>query len=153
MSEPFVGFLDEVVQHYRPAGAPGPEAVPRSLVETLLVGDGQRRRVLAERVALDWGMGERHGPVTITAERLLVTPHGLLFAAMMGGASKRPTLLYLASTRGSFDDVVDRIRLLAGRATSVVAVDSRYGHELDYVWPLDVGLRRRLDATPVLYQR
>lgn len=177
MSAEFLGFLDEVVQHYRPAGAPGPQAVPRSVVETLLVDDGQRRVELAERVAVAWGVGEAHGPVDITAERMLITSGGLLYAALLtgvGSATGRPrplvdrpaqpagrsivstrrTLLYLASTRAPFDSLVDRIRLLTRDATSAVAaVDSRFGHELDYVWPLDVGLRRRLDASPVLYQR
>ena len=35
-------------------------------------------------------------------------------------------------------------------AGDAAAVDSRYGHDLDFPWPLDTRLRRSLDAHETL---
>jgi Glucose-6-phosphate 1-dehydrogenase len=170
MSERLFGFLDEVMQrHFGPGFGSYPQ-MRRVDVEKLLTDDTQRRVVLARLAAVEWGSTEIIGTVEITSDRLVITPRGLLYAAGLAAsvwaapprtvprfrhkptgaartsAGTRRILYYLATPPALFEPFIDQVgatQLLEG---SAVAVDRRFGHELEFPWPLDVALRKMLDA-------
>ncbi|MFE0339133.1 hypothetical protein [Streptomyces sp. NPDC058955] len=141
-------------------------------MEKLLTDDGQRRLELAERAAREWGRAEEAEEVRIASEHMVITPHGLLYAAQLEGNPRKPRplsptpttgrsrrssesssrhpLCYLATSRASFDQLVDHVHTAQLRQDSTAAVDSRFGHELEFPCPLDAALRRALESFPVL---
>jgi hypothetical protein len=48
------------------------------------------------------------------------------------------------------DPIADRVGATQLPQGSAVAVDTRFGHDLEFPWPLDAALRRTLDAHEVL---
>lgn len=158
MKMQLLDFIDDVLRsHYGPEVEKSPQ-LRRIQVEKLLTDDGQRRLGEAERAAVEWGGHEFHGDVRIVSERMIVTPLGLVYAAGLKGLRRRPdrfsdrssadpdeTMYYLATPRSTFDSLVDHTRGATQRHRSVAVVDSRYGHELEFPWPLDAGLRRTFD--------
>ncbi|MEV6104223.1 hypothetical protein AB0M28_05825 [Streptomyces sp. NPDC051940] len=171
MSESTPGFLDELLwRHFGPEFGSSPQ-MRRAEVEKLLTDDGQRRLELAERAAVDWGRAENSEDVRITSERVVITPRGLLYAARLQGSPqpqrkpypeplirsagqtsacpRRHPLYYLATPHASFDQLIDRVDATQLRWDSTAAVDCRFGHDLEFPWPLDTALRRTMDSHPV----
>lgn len=163
------GFLDELLRrHFGPEWGSSPR-MRRAEVEKLLTDDGQRRLELAERAAMEWGRAEEAEEVRIVSEHMVITPHGLLYAAELEGNPRKPRplsstpttdrssespvrhpLCYLATSRAPFDRLVDHVHVAQLRQESTAAVDSRFGHELEFPCPLDAALRRTLESSPVL---
>lgn len=150
MNERSSGFLGEVLHRYLGSG-PGPwPRMRRADLERLLTGDTHRRVAHARAAAMEWAATEITGTVEITSERLLITPRGLLYAAQVSGPSSRWALYYLAVPPPLLDPIVDRVGAAQLPPGSAAAVDSRFGHDLEFPWPLDAPLRRTLDAHEVL---
>jgi hypothetical protein len=168
-------FLDGVLHLYYGSAFGVPPRMRRAEVERLLTDDAQRRLEQAELAAVEWGRSEIAGEVTIASERALVTSEGLLYAAALRSSRgrsvrsrhatfdqpldaagrpaadvRRSLLYYLAAPCASFDPFVDRMRATPLRKNSAAAVDSRFGHDLDFPWPHDAGLRRTLGSHHVL---
>lgn len=154
MSDRLRGFLGEVPQRYFGSEAESSSRIPRAQVEKLLTDDGQRRLELAERAAADWGRAEARGEVEIVSERFIITPRGMLYLAglrgLPGATAAHRSLYYVATPTASFDPIVDRVRATGLRRHSAAAVDCRFGHDLEFPWPLDAGLRRTFDAHQIL---
>lgn len=154
-------FFDEVLRRYFGSTAVLCPQMRRDDVEKLLSDDAEWRLLHGRRAAIDWG--HREGvDVDITSERLLVTDHGLLYAARLSapartsspgaifaGPARRP-MYYLATPRALFEPIVDRARVTPLRPGSAAAVDDRLGRDLLFSWPLDGGLRRILGEEPIL---
>jgi hypothetical protein len=139
-------------------------------LERLLTDDSHRRLSRIRAAATEWGHAE--GNADIAVDCLLITPHGLMYAAALRGPSRRPSLpvpvqrqpmvnqpatfYYVAMPHAMFESAAERLaaeRLAAARPQSAVAaaVDSRFGHDLVFTCPLDGALRRTLDANEVLH--
>lgn len=150
MNERSSGFLGEVLQRYFGPGLGSWPRMRRADLERLLTGDTYRRVAHARGAAVEWAGTEITGTVEITSERLLITPRGLLYAAQLSGPSSRLALYYLAAPPPWLDPIADRVGTTQLPPDSAAAVDSRFGHDLLFPWPLDVTLRRTLDAHEVL---
>lgn len=148
MDDQLFGFFDLVLRQYYESVEHPAHRMERREIEKLLTDDGRRRLGQAEVAAVEWGTSEELDRVEIVAEQLLVTPDGLLYAAAL--RSHRRRLYYLAMPAAPFDAFVDRVRATPRAPGSAAAVDSRLGHELDFPWPLDTGLRRTLGSHEVL---
>lgn len=149
MSDRLIGFLDEVLQRHFGTTLAACARMHRPEFERLLTDDGQVRLDHARRAALDWGHGETSGGVEITAERLVVTPRGLMYAAEL--RAPKDTLLYLATPAALFESFADRAHAAESLQGSAAAVDSRLGHDLTFPWPLDRALLRTFDDYEVLH--
>lgn len=150
-SDRLFDFVDEVLQRYF-----GPEytsAAPmgREDVERLLTDDTRRRVEQARHAAVEWGRTESTGEVVIASDRLVITSHGLLYAAGMSAPGAHRPLYYLATPLALFESIVERVDATSLRQGSVAAVDDRFGHDLTYPWPLDTALRQMLDAHQALH--
>ncbi|MDR3664089.1 MAG: glucose-6-phosphate dehydrogenase [Mycobacterium sp.] len=112
-----------------------------------LTDDVRLHVIRGHAAAAEWGIAEHHGPVQVTATHLVITEHGLVFAAEVGGPNPS---YYLAAPRALLEPVADHIadsRPLLGAAA---AVDCRMGHDLASIWQFEHALRHRLDADPVI---
>ena len=154
MSDRLRGFLGEVLQRYLGSELESSSRISRAEVEKLLTDDGQRRLELAERAAAGWGRAEAGGDVEIVSERFIITPRGMVYVAGLRGSAgttaARRSLCYVATPSASFEPIVDRVRATDLRQEMVAAVDCRFGHDLEFPWPLDARLRRRFDSHQVL---
>jgi hypothetical protein len=110
--------------------------------------DDVRLHALHGRLAAEeWGAAETHEPVRVLATHLVITEHGLVFAA----AVEHPhPLYYLAVPRTLLDSVADHIADSPPPAGAVAAVDCRMDHDLASIWQFEKALRARLDTDPVL---
>ncbi|MCJ0902474.1 glucose-6-phosphate dehydrogenase [Rhodococcus sp. ARC_M6] len=152
MSERLFNFFDEVLQRHFDLGTESYPQVRRADVDRLLSDDTRRRVAEARIAAVEWANTEKiSGNAVITSDRLIITPHGLLYTAGLTGSSTRHTLYYLAAPPALFESIVELTdtTLLPPESTAV-AVDDRFGHELTFPWPLDATLRRMLDDHQVL---
>ncbi|MBD0322934.1 MAG: glucose-6-phosphate dehydrogenase [Aldersonia sp.] len=150
-SDRLFDFVDEILQRYF-----GPEytsAAPmgREDVERLLTDDTRRRVEQARHAAVEWGRTEITGEVVIASDRLVITSHGLLYAAGMSAPGAHRPLYYLATPLALFESIVERVDATSLRQGSVAAVDDRFGHDLTYPWPLDTALRQMLDTHQALH--
>lgn len=159
MNEPVFSFLDAVLQRYLGPHLGSCPRMRRADLERLLTDDTQRRLDLARLAAMDWGRTEIIGNAGITSECLLITPRGLLYAARLSQVMRTPSrhpgppagpLYYLATPPALFDAIVERASAAQPLPARAAAVDSRFGHDLIFTWPLDLALRRALDAHEVL---
>ena len=144
MSEQRYDFFGEIFQRYfRPAidAYPG---TGRALVERLLAlsDDVPDRLAQARCAAAAWAKAETPY-ARITSELFVITQHGLIYAA--GLNESRRALYYLATPRAFFDPLIDQVDTAELPEDSVVAVDSRFGHDLASAHPMDAALRRILD--------
>jgi len=150
-SDPLLDFVDEVLQRYfgpeYSSGAP----MGREDVERLLTDDTRRRVEEARTAAVEWGRTEITGEVAIASDRLVITSHGLVYAAGMSAPGAHRPLYYLATPPALFESIVERVDVASLRPGAVAAVDDRFGHDLTYPWPLDTGLRQMLDAHQALH--
>lgn len=158
MSQRVFGFLDEVLQRYFGARLGSCTPMHRADLERLLTDDTQRRLDQARLAASDWSGTEIIGSVSVASECLLITPRGLLYAAGLQGTGRgasafvpppRP-VYYLATPPALFEPIAERVAATQPLPASAAAVDSRLGDDLAFAWPLDVSLRRTLDAYEVL---
>lgn len=116
---------------------------------TRFLTDDVRLHALQGRVAAEeWGTAETHErPARVLSTHLVVTEHGLVFAA----AVEHPhPLYYLAVPRTLLDSVADRIADCPPPAGAVAAVDCRLDHDLASMWQFEKALRERLGTDPVL---
>ena len=163
MSEHLFSFLDEVLQRYLGPELASCPPMRRSDLERLLTGDGQRRMNRVRVAATDWGRGE--GNVSVAEECLLITPRGLMYAAALRGPARgasqavpvprrpaeRPAGFYYVATPPTlFEAIAERLAAARPLQARVAAVDSRFGGDLVFTWPLDGALRRTLDVYEVL---
>ncbi|MFW0796649.1 glucose-6-phosphate dehydrogenase [Gordonia sp. CPCC 205515] len=149
--DPLLDFVNEVLQgHFGPdySSATG---IDRADVDMLLTDDTRRRVEEARDAAVEWGRTEIDGEVMIAADRLVITSHGLVYAAGMTSPGADRSLYYLATPVELFEPLVGHVDTLSLRLSSVAAVDDRFGHELDYPWPLDTNLRHLLDEHEALH--
>lgn len=143
MSEPSRGFLDVVMRrHFGPDVRSCPR-MRRADLERLLTDDAQRRLDHARAAAVDWATTDTHGAARITSERLMITPRGLLYAAELSAVSGRR--YFMATAPLLFGPLVDRVSTTRLPTDAAVAVDSRFGSDLVFTWPLDGSLRRMFD--------
>jgi hypothetical protein len=155
MSERLFDFFGEVFARYFGYAVASYPRLRRIDVETLLSDDTHRRVTQGRRAAVEWGGGEHIGNVVITSERLLITDRGLMYTAELNAPMRdrrtveRP-LYYIATPPALFESIVDRVADTSLLPGSVAAVDNRLGRELLFPCPLDVALRRLLDAQAVL---
>lgn len=160
MNELVFGFLDEVLQRY--FGVPPGSCPPmsRAHVERLLTDDAQRRLDRARLAAADWSRTETGGDAGIVSECLLITPRGLVYAAGLNGPERRGSVpvppprrpvYYVATPPELFEPVAERVDAARPLPAQAAAVDSRFGRDLVFTWPLDVALRRTLDVHQVLH--
>lgn len=151
MTERSRTFFDEVLWRYFGAEPGTLPRMRRTDVEKLLTDDARRRLVHARLAAVEWGGTEMLAHVEITAERWVIAPRGLLYAAgLRGSAHGSSRLYYLATPAALFEAIVDRAGASHPRQGSVAAVDSRLNSDLVFPWPLDAALRRTLDSHEVL---
>lgn len=158
MNERALGFLDEILRQYFGVRIGSCPPMHRADIERLLTDDTRRRLEQARLAAAGWSGTEIAGDVSVTSECLLITPRGLLYASALRGAARSTSALvphprpvyYLATPPALFDPVAERVAAARPLPASAVAVDSRLGHDLVFTWPLDVALRRTLDAQEVL---
>lgn len=149
MSEGSPGFLDEVLRrHFGPAIGSCPW-MSRADLERLLTDDGQRRLDHARHVAVEWAGTDTHRTVEIVSERLMITPHGLLYAAELS-AGPGLSRYYLAAAPVLFEPIVDHVHVVPPRPRTAAAVDRRFASDLVFPCPLDGGLRRTFDTDEVL---
>lgn len=142
-------FLDEILDRYVGAAHGSCPSLRRTQVDALL-GDDTRQRLAHTRLAAtEWATAETRGTVRITAERGVVTPRGLVYAAGMAAGPRR-ALYYLATPDTLFDPVVGRATGTLLPRGSVSAVDGRLAGDLLFSWPLDVSLRHLLDGHELL---
>lgn len=149
MSAKVFDFFDEVLRQFFGTDVESFARMRRADVEQLLSDDTRRRLTQIQSAAMELGQEAPGDRMHIDAQRLLITPHGLLYAAELSGTSHRP-LCYFATPPALFDDIVDGVGATPRQAGWVVAVDRRVARELAFPWPLDAGLRRTLNAEPVL---
>jgi hypothetical protein len=142
-------FLDGALRQQFGAALTSFPRMRRPDVEDLLAGDTHRRIARARIAAIEWGNSEHVGKPEIISEHMLITPHGLLYAAVLSPQSQ-PHLYYLATSRAQFEPIAGAVEVTQLPGGSVAAVDRRYGHDLEFPWPLDAALRRMLDAHEVL---
>ncbi len=149
--DPLFDFVDEVLQRHFGPEYSSAARMDRKHVEQLLTDDTRRRVEEARSAAVEWGKSELAGDVVIASDRLVITSHGLVYAAGMSAAGAHRPLYYLATPIELFESMVERVDATSLRQGSVAAVDDRFGHELVYPWPLDTGLRHLLDAHQALH--
>ncbi|WP_433714995.1 hypothetical protein ACQP2U_13770 [Nocardia sp. CA-084685] len=162
MNQRLFDFIDEALRQCFDAGAGPYPWLCRDDVEGVLSDDARWRVMHGRLAAMEWGSSESTGNVAVTSERLLITPHGLLYAAGLSapvrrgaarripaGTMRRP-LYYLATPPQLFESIVDRVSTTSMLPEAVSAVDNRLGHDLLFPWPLDAALCRMLDAQPVM---
>lgn len=165
MSEYLFRFLEEVLQRHLGPGLATCPPMRKPDFERLLTDDGHRRLSRARAAAREWGHVE--GNADVAVDCLLITPHGLMYAAALRdprhSASlpvpmpRRPlvdqpaTLYYVATPHALFEPVAERLAAARPRSAMAAAVDSRFGHDLVFACPLDGALRRTLDAHEVLH--
>ncbi|MGV9712086.1 glucose-6-phosphate dehydrogenase [Gordonia sp. NPDC003424] len=150
-SDPLLDFVDEVLQRHFGPEYSSADRIDRHHVEQLLTDDTRRRVEEARDAAVEWGRSELAGEVVIASDRLVITSHGLVYAAGMSAPGAHRPLYYLATPIELFESIVERVDDTSLRQGSVAAVDDRFGHELTYPWPLDTGLRHLLDAHQALH--
>ncbi|QNJ93582.1 hypothetical protein HZU40_04395 [Mycolicibacterium fluoranthenivorans] len=110
--------------------------------------DDVRLHVLQGRLAAtEWGLAEGRGPVHVAATHIVITEHGLLYAAVVTLPQPRH---YLAAPRTLLDWVADHVAASPPPSGSAAAVDCRLDHDLASIWQFESALRHRLDTDPVL---
>ncbi len=115
---------------------------------TRFLTDDVRLHVLQGRLAAaEWGAGEAHHPVPVTATHIVITEHGLLYVAVVEGPHPG---YYLAAPSALLDAVADHVAASPPPSGSVAAVDCRLDHDLSSIWQFESALRHRLDTDPVL---
>jgi hypothetical protein len=166
MSEYLFRFLDQVLQQYLGPEIASCPPMQRPDLERLLTDDGHRRLSRARAAATEWGHAE--GNADVAVDCLLITPHGLIYAAALQGPATRraslpvpmprqsvedqpATFYYVATTQALFEPVAERLAAAPPGQAVAAAVDSRYSHDLVFACPLDGALRRTLDAHEVLH--
>ncbi|MGB8406186.1 MAG: hypothetical protein WCE30_19175 [Mycobacterium sp.] len=115
---------------------------------TRFLTDDVRLHVIQGRLAAaEWGTAESRGPVRVTVTHLVVTEHGLLYAAEVGG---RNPGYYLAAPRALLEPVADHIADSPPPSGAGAAVDCRLDHDLASMWQFESALRHRLDSDPII---
>ncbi|MHA3024667.1 hypothetical protein ACXPWS_30860 [Mycobacterium sp. BMJ-28] len=98
--------------------------------------------------ATEWAAAEtRARPVHVTATHIVITEHGLLYAAVVALPQPR---YYLAAPRALLDTIADHIADSPPPSGCATAVDCRLDHDLASIWQFESVLRHRLDTDPVL---
>jgi hypothetical protein len=97
--------------------------------------------------AEEWGTAERHGSVRVLATHIVITEHGLLYAAEVGGPNPG---YYLAVPRALLEPVADHIADSPPPSGTAAAVDCRLDHDLASIWQFESALRHRLESDPVI---
>jgi hypothetical protein len=164
MGEYLFRFLEQVLQQRL-----GPELAScppmlRPDLERLLTDDGHRRLRRARAAATEWGHAESNADIAVDC--LLITPRGLIYAAALRGPAPSPSLpvpmprqsaesqpatfYYVATPQELFEPAAERLAA-ARPAPAAAAVDSRFGHDLVFTWPLDGALQRTLDEHEALH--
>ncbi|AZG44707.1 hypothetical protein D7316_01293 [Gordonia insulae] len=150
-SEPLVDFVDELLQRHFGPEYSSASTMDRTDVELLLTDDTWRRVQESRAAAMEWGRTEIAGEVAIAADRLVITSHGLVYAAGMSAPGAHRPLYYVATPVELFESIAERVDPASLPDGAAAAVDDRFGHELTYPWPLDTGLRHLLDAHQALH--
>lgn len=150
-SDPLLDFVDQVLQGHFGPDYSSAATIDRADVELLLTDDTRRRVDEARDAAVEWGRTEIAGEVMIASDRLVITAHGLVYAAGMSAPGAHHPLYYLATPIELFEPIVEHVDTMSLGESSVAAVDDRFGHELIYPWPLDTNLRHLLDAHQALH--
>lgn len=115
---------------------------------TKFLTDDVRLHVISGHVAAaEWGTAESREPVRVTDTHIVVTEHGLLYAAEVGGPNPG---YYLAVPRSLLEPVADHIADSPPPCGTAVAVDCRQDHDLTSIWQFESALRHRLDTDPVI---
>jgi hypothetical protein len=144
MSEQPYDFFGEIFRRYfRPAI----DTYPRmggALVDRLFrLSDHIPDRLAPTRcAAIAWGKAETPN-ARITSELIVITQHGLMYAAGLNESQRR--LYYLATPPALFDPLVHQVDTADLHEGAVVVVDSRFGRDLASAHPMDAALRRILD--------
>ncbi|MGC4963287.1 glucose-6-phosphate dehydrogenase [Gordonia sp. DT101] len=150
-SDPLSDFVDEILRRHFGPEYKSAASMDHQDVERLLTDDTRRRVEEARNAAMEWGRTEIVGEVAIASDRLVITSHGLVYAAGMSAPGVQTHRYYLATPIELFESIVGRVDAASLEQRSVAAVDDRFGHELTYPWPLDTGLRHLLDAHQALH--
>ncbi|WP_020101528.1 hypothetical protein [Mycobacterium sp. 360MFTsu5.1] len=115
---------------------------------TKFLTDDVRLHVIQGRLAAEeWGTAEHHGPVRVLATHIIITEHGLLYAAEVGGPNPG---YYLAAPRTLLEPVADHIADNPPPSGTAAAVDCRLDHDLASIWQFESALRHRLESDPVI---
>jgi hypothetical protein len=115
---------------------------------TRFLTDDVRLHVIAGQLAaVEWGTAESHGLVQVTATHIVITEHGLLYAAEVGGPNPG---YYLAAPRALLEPVADHIADSPPPSGVAAAVDCRLDHDLASMWQFESALRHRLESDPVI---
>lgn len=149
--DPLFDFIDEILRGHFGPGYSSDTTTDRRHVEQLLTDDTRRRVEESRAAAVEWGRAEVAGEVVIASDRLVITSHGLVYAAGMSSSGGHQPLYYLATPVELFESMVERVDATSLQRGSMAAVDDRFGHELSFPWPLDTGLRHMLDAHHALH--
>jgi hypothetical protein len=147
MSDRLFNYIGEMLcggldADLRSARVLGPGDFPKFLT------DDVRLHVIQGRLAAEeWGTAERHGSVRVLATHIVITEHGLLYAAEVGGPNPG---YYLAVPRALLEPVADHIADSPPPSGTAAAVDCRLDHDLASIWQFESALRHRLESDPVI---
>lgn len=149
MTEQFFDYFGGVLRECLDTGLAASPRINRSEFAAFLTDDVRLHVCQGRAAAGEWGAAEAHAPVTVTATHVIVTTHGLIYAATLSTPHRDPWH-YLALPHVLFDSVADRVHDAPPSRGAVAAVDCRLDHDLSSMWQFEGALRRMLDDYPVL---
>jgi hypothetical protein len=158
MSEQLFDYFDDILRQYFGTEPGTRPRIRRADFDTYLTDDVRLHVLQGREAALQWSHRDASGPVDITARHVVVTEHGLLYAAELQVPVRSDTppattwqhRYYLATPHAVFDQIVDRVHDAPPPRESVAAVDCRLDRDLTSMWQFEGALRRLLDDYPVL---
>lgn len=112
-----------------------------------LTDDVRLHVVSGHLAAAEWGTADRHRSVPVTDTHIIVTEHGLLYAAEVGGPNPG---FYLAVPRSLLEPIADHIADSPPPAGTPIAIDCRLDHDLASIWQFESALRHQLESDPVI---
>lgn len=147
MSDRLFNYLGEMLRGSLDADLASARAIGADEFTRFLTDDVRLHVLQGQLAAAEWGIAERHGPVRVTATHIVITEHGLLYAAEVGGPHPG---CYLAVPRALLEPVADHIVESPPPAGAAAAVDCRLDHDFASIWQFESALRHRLEADPVI---
>lgn len=149
MTEQFFDYFGGMLRECLDAGIASSPRIDRSEFPKFLTDD-VRLHVQQGRVAAgEWGATEAHAPVTVSATHVIVTAHGLVYAAALAVPHQDRAWHYLAVPHILFESVADHMATEPPPA-ALAAVDCRLDHDLASMWQFEGALRRMLDDHPAV---
>ncbi len=150
MSDRLFNYVGEILRGCLDVDLAAARVIEADDFAKFLTDDVRLHVISGHLAAAEWGAAEHRHSVPVTDTHIIVTQHGLLYAAEIGSANPG---YYLAVPRSLLDPIADHIADSPPPAGTPIAMDCRLDHDLASIWQFESALRHRLESDPVIRVR